>query len=644
MARMDEVFQIIDSTAAQAFLKRFPPEAQRRGQDRFRAGAVENLAVVCAGSAYAAEVLDIAWKNQVKLEYDPAGGWDGTCSCPGERHCAHVFAAMSALLAEHRTVAVRLLSSGQVGGEALGKLTAKAAPEKPDDLRKQLMAATNRPLSREASHFITQVQQLYARCRQTRQLGYWELQSIGLPLYGYDWDGTKIWPSFPRTQHEFWLYLANFMKENDQPIPPFMLPITDLSLIAEPLARWRRAEEIRKWKHALGNLQPMAQPQAASEEIDVRLVIYGRQARLQWKPPGQPDFENLKQQQFRQLQAQRQHGDFNLVPEAELLWELFATTMVYSTKVDLEDRQPSVKSMLNRVLRIRALNSRVVNENGQALTRASEPLRWSLVDTQSAAEDYRLRLVQADGSPLPEILCILPGTPTFYLTETTLFPGPDAMEELLDPAQENRIPAPAVEQPSGVSFLQSLGVELPSRLRERVQTLPYQVTIRCKLGSESTGSNIEVCFLEVLAKAGDGHCERWTGTYWIPERAKGTTKKRDKDNVITIYDSSQIARIPALLAPLNLRLDPYDGDLSIRVTKKFAETFTEWLKSVPPEIEVKLEGELATLTAEDVVGRVKLAVTEQQIDWFDLQVVLDVDDTTLSPAEIKLMLNAKGGY
>src|SRR5262249_25075895 len=157
---------------------------------------------------------------------------------------------------------------------------------------------------------------------------------------------------------------------------------------------------------------------------------------------------------------------------------------------------------------------------------------------------------------------ILPGAPTFYLTETTLFPGPDAMEGLLDPAQENRIPAPAIEQPSGLGFLQSLGVELPSRLRERVQTLPYQVTIRCDLGPDYPGSNVEVCFIEVLAKAGDGHCQRWTGDSWMAERAKGVAKKRDQENVITVYDSSQMARIPALLAPLNLRPDVYDGDLS----------------------------------------------------------------------------------
>ncbi len=82
----------------------------------------------------------------------------------------------------------------------------------------------------------------------------------------------------------------------------------------------------------------------------------------------------------------------------------------------------------------------------------------------------------------------------------------------------------------------------------------------------------------------------------------------------------------------------------MRLTKHFAETFIAWLKTIPPSIQVQLDGELASLTSGDVVGRVKLEVTEAEIDWFDMRVVLDVADTTLTAEEIKLLLNAKGGY
>src|SRR6185503_20134009 len=84
--------------------------------------------------------------------------------------------------------------------------------------------------------------------------------------------------------------------------------------------------------------------------------------------------------------------------------------------------------------------------------------------------------------------------------------------------------------------------------------------------------------------------------------------------------------------------------LMLRVTKRFPELFAAWLKTVPPHIILRLGGELASLASADVAGRVTLDATEAGIDWFDLRVVLDVSDTTLSAGEIKVLLNAKGGY
>ena len=99
---MDQSFQLPDPQGAQAFLRRLPAEVQRRGHTRYHEGAVESLKVIKPASAYSAVVQDTAWKLDVSLRYDPAEGWDADCSCPVEFDCAHVFAAMSALLAEHR--------------------------------------------------------------------------------------------------------------------------------------------------------------------------------------------------------------------------------------------------------------------------------------------------------------------------------------------------------------------------------------------------------------------------------------------------------------------------------------------------------------------------------------------------------------
>src|SRR5207249_4789402 len=124
---------------------------------------------------------------------------------------------------------------------------------------------------------------------------------------------------------------------------------------------------------------------------------------------------------------------------------------------------------------------------------------------------YGLRLVQADGTPAPPILCLLAGTPALYLTATAVFTGPEPHPQVLDAKRENRIPAPAIEQLSGVAFLQSLGVDLPPRLRERVRTLPFQVAIHCRLQPVYLGSDTEECVVSAFAEAPDGHALSWTG-------------------------------------------------------------------------------------------------------------------------------------
>src|SRR6185369_10631050 len=72
--------------------------------------------------------------------------------------------------------------------------------------------------------------------------------------------------------------------------------------------------------------------------------------------------------------------------------------------------------------------------------------------------------------------------------------------------------------------------------------------------------------------------------------------------------------------------------------------FVEWLQSLPENIEVQLDDELAALTREPTQATVKLDCTEAGVDWFDLKVVLDVEDTELTQDELKLLLDARGRF
>ena len=641
---VDDGFQILDVAAAQEFLRRFPVAVRQRGHNRYHEGAVENLKVITPGVAYSALVRDSAWTNEVSLSQEPDAGWSGACSCPGGSYCVHVFAAMTALLAEHRTAAVRQLSTGQASSPAaLASLRAKPETAEAPDFRDQARAAAGRPLTRSETRFLVQLHELYLRCTQTHQLSYWDLQGLGFPTSSYTWAPLKIWPAFPSSEHEFWLYIANFLNEQKIGIPEFLVPLSDLSLVRERLVRWRRASEIERWKKTLGSLQVHQHRGTTVGEVDLRLAIQDKEARLQWQRPGHNTFEPLKQGQFRQLMADYDNGYLKLTPEAEMLWQFFAFETNYSTKIDLDILDPEETNVIGRILRVRSLESRVVNETGQPLPRFADPLRWELSPAQTETDDYRFRLVQSNGQPPPEIISVFPGNPALYLTPKGILPGPAVLDEILDPTAENPVPAPAIESAAGIEFLNSLGIALPPKLRERVQVLPWTVTITCALRPTYPGSDTDECSLSVLAEAPDGRRQAWTGFGWAEKKRLGGKQPRFASK-ITVYDGAALAGIPPLLEPLKLKPTQLGGDLVMRLSKKFADTFGSWLKSVPPHITVNLEGELASFLNGDVVGRVKLEVTEQEIDWFDLKVVLDVADTTLTKDEIRLLLNAKGSY
>ena len=640
---MNDAFELLDPRNAQAFLKQFSGEFKRKGEALFRRGLVENLAPEQPGMAYSAVVNDRG-SNEVYLEYDAEDGWSGTCTCDTELECEHIFATMRTLLAEHSTAAVRNLSAGISSPASPGGKSAAKGEDDSAGLARRLMATLGRSLNAEETKFVRKLHNVFLRCQQTSHITHWDFNEIGFRLNGYGWEGLKIWPEFPPDEYQFWLYVANAALDHGLKIPQFMEPITDVTGVQERLKKWRRAREVERWKATLGNAASQLHPvPSAAGATDLRLVIGENEAYLQWRPPNQEGFQTPKAGQLTQLANAHRDGELELTEEAEQIWHLFSPRFHQGRPQLLYDDEESVQ-VLRRLLRMPALETRIVRADGQVLARPTERLRWEVQPAAADDDDYRVRLVLADGSQPPPLLCVMPGKPPLYLTQQALLIGPLPHEQVLKPLVENRIPAAAIESSPGLNFLESLGVDLPERVRDRVRKIPYQVTISCRLTELYHGSEVEDCIVNAVAEAPDGHKQTWTGYNWLDTKSAGSRKKSGAGGTITVYDRTFPNLVPQLLAPLNLKPSSYRDALTTRVSKKFPEIFATWLRTVPPQITVKLEGELESLMSAEVAGQVKLEVTEAEIDWFDLQVVLNVTDTTLTQEEIKLLLNAKGGY
>jgi hypothetical protein len=418
--------------------------------------------------------------------------------------------------------------------------------------------------------------------------------------------------------------------------------ITDLSLIEAELAEWEREKEIAHWKDWFRNFDEPA-PVSDAGTLELRLVLYPDEARLQWRTGTDAAFADFKQSHAKRFAAQFERGALNLAPESLPLWSAVYKPWQYDSWWSFKYENAAARPALNRLLRMPLPPDRIVTPDNQPLARTTEPLRLQLRPPQNGDANYEIALVTADGSPPPKIHCRLAGSPTLYLTGRGLFPGPPA--DALDTELRKTIPAPALETTDGLRFLHANGVPLPEHLAQRIRTVPVKVTISCELKPIYAGSRSEDIIISVVAKAQGMKTEKFTPHGWQEKSGNNGEKKlKPGTGVITIQDRTAQRHFPRLLESLGVKWDGYPGDWKLRLTKKTPETFVPWLKSLPPEIEVLLDRELASLRDEPVSGGVSLDVTESAVDWFDLKVVLNVGDTTLTPEELTLLLNARGGY
>ncbi|MEO8428009.1 MAG: DEAD/DEAH box helicase, partial [Verrucomicrobiota bacterium] len=644
---MSDPFELQKPEDAEEFLGSFDPKTRRKGEAYFGEDRVSDLVCKKEGTRYSATVRGSA-PYDVDLFYDSDEGWSGVCSCPLEGDCKHIYAAMKALLAEHSIARVRGLSAG---GKVQSLAGARKKLEKPPEgpWAERVVTALDRKLRPDESKFLRKLTEVYNRCRQARHITRWDFDELGLRIGGYGWEALQIWPAFPESEHEFWLYVANAAMERQIPVPDFLASATDLSVIQERLVRWRRDREVARWNNLLDNLHgwEASYESTSRGEFDLRLRVDEKEAILEWKRPGQETFELLKTNPFRQFADDHRAGRVALQPEAEMIWQAFQARLDYGRSLQLSYHDSDALERLGRLFRLRVLDSRIVNSDGQPFARPAEALRWELAPAASEQGDYCLRLVQANGSVPAAFLVTLSGHPALYVTRDAVFAGPPAPDNVLDPMRENVIPAPAIESRAGIEFLQKLRIELPPRLRERVHHVAMQVVVSCELVPSYPGSSTEHCFVRVIAEAADGKVQEvWNGSFWHDSTSAISRgfESKDKAGLFTVYDRSALQEMSRMLEPLGLKWDNYESCFFLRVTKKFPALFVAWLKSLPPHIRLQLAGELASLAQDAVSGKVRLDVTEAAIDWFDLRVVIDVSDTTLTPQELKLLLDAKGGY
>ncbi len=420
-----------------------------------------------------------------------------------------------------------------------------------------------------------------------------------------------------------------------------MEEITEPGLIEAEMKAWERENEIAEWREWFQDFEKSV-PLADCVRLELRLVIHEAEARLQWRTAAGGEFSEFKQTHAKKFAEQIERGTLDITAESLPLWSAVFKSWHYESWWSFKYENAFARPGLNRLLRLALPPGLIVTADQQPLKRLAEPLRLQLRQPPNGGDAYEIILTTAEGSTPPRILCVLAGQPALYLTEAGLFSGPPP--DTLNQELRQVIPAPALETAAGLRFLRANGIPMPDHLEKRVQTVPVKVTLSCDLTPTYSGSQTEEIVIRVKAEAAGMKTEQYTAEGWQARGLGGNAGLKAGPGLIAFHDRAAQRHFPELLNSLGGKWEAYSDKLKLRLTKKTPEHFVPWLNSLPADIEVLLDPELATLRDQPVSGSVTLDVTESAVDWFDLKVVLEVGDTTLTQEELKLLLNARGGY
>ncbi|MEY4938288.1 MAG: hypothetical protein RIQ93_23 [Verrucomicrobiota bacterium] len=617
--------------------------SRHRGQDYHRKGAVLSVTRVDDKTVLG----EVRGTKLYTVELLRAGrGWRNTCSCPMGGNCKHVVA-----------VALHWLGPRAPALEAVGP-----TPPAATLLRAPLGSSTTgfrqhwetilaekmgRPLSAGEGAFLGKLAQIYHNFHQAGRVSATDLSRLGFHTqeakpgpHRYAFDGW--WADAPRDPIELWQYIAYDIESSGFSVPEFMRPVTDTGPVRARLGDRQQREAVQRWMDRFSQMgtalqQPVEEKTAIPTRLEVRLDVGGAKWALEtraqtdspWKAAPRTLLERFTRESAGLSALDASPAVFAFLALCQDQWR-------QGFALQLAPENLGARQFLHRVLSHPLAREVVTGSGGRPLEFATEPLLWQ-VASSGDADNYVVALHRPDGTPLPAAALFLPGQPGLYLHGGIVYRGPPALDG--NSVAAAIVPAKVIHDPEVLQILRGFGARLPAEIAARFVSVPVRARFECHLAEDFTGT--ENLLVELVAVA-DGLAGRqtWLSSNWSPLPAPaGTAAER-----ILAFDYAPAAAATPQLAALGLAFNRQEEKWMRRITRTFPEEFVAWREALPPEIEVIATGELGSLLSGPVRARVEFELTETTArrDWFDLALALKPEDSTLTPAEVALLLKARG--
>ena len=604
------------------FLNTFSEDERNEGQRLHGEGAVSQI----FGNhlTIQAKVEEGAWSCRTKIQLQ-GNQWNGSADDKSESGKAALYATMLEKIERKGDIPE---SPNEVGEKSLTEI---------------IEERLGRMLTGIEDEYLGKLERRYRRFEINRELFDSDVVRLQ-PRWPIDsFDPITLWPDTPGNIIDFWNYLSHAFRKGNYDYPDFMEAITDREWTEGKMREWERERELSEWRYQVDvyNKRPNEEP---VEFVEFRLRLTNREARLMWKTGHSEHFDKVDNEEaFERLKDRYTSGGLRMDAGSEILWSKFIRA---SAKQESEDGGLSLDviqhcRLLNRLFHQPEIEGRIVNLDEIPFSLSTEPLSWECRCSPDQNGDYILQLITAEGIDVSHTMRLLPGDETIYLSDETAFPGPEFWrkeETLIDPGYI--IPPEVVENDSGIAFLHRLGVNLPEDLEKRIVEETLTVTLELEIDSNATGASSDHMLIRAAAENKDKTRREILGREgWEVEK-----QQDDYGDKLFRYDRRILRNIPALIAPMQPAFDANKGCYRVRVTKNFPEKYAGWREGFPPEIKVNADPELATLEADPIEAQVTFDVIDQDIDWFDLKVVVNVEGMDLTPEEIRALVRARGGF
>lgn len=601
------------------FLNSFPEEARNRGDDLQQEGAVTQIFGNHLFIQGRVEDKTGTYRTSLRLQ---GNRWFGSCTAEDDTIAG---ACMYATMMErmHR-------------GEDL--------PESPNEFDDTpiidvIEEKLDRELNDKEADFVTKVEKRYRRYVIEGEIHDHDMVRLNPRWEIVTYDPLELWPMPPGDILEFWNYLAYAFYKKKLPYPDFMEAVTDLKSVQKKMQDWEKEREVAEWYDRIESVNDRP-PQEAPLKIEFRVVSTINEARVEAKESDGEWLPLREKNDIERLKELFGNAALRMDAQSQVIWEHFLA--YYSeegaTTMDL-DLESSCRFM-NRLFRQKALKGYIVNLDEKDYKVSTKKISWICEDDPYHPDSFALQLITKEGENVSHSVRLLPGREELYQSDETVFPGPPRWLTDTEVMPRYMIPKQVIDSLEGVEFLRKIGARLPVSMKKRVLDLDLYPKFAMRIEQGLTAAETEHLVIDVTALEKK---ERRTEKL-IKEGWELVEQKPVKGKQLLRFAREDLYPVPGLLNEMGLTYDDKLEEFKTRVTKLFPEKFAEWAKNLPESMEVDMDFKLKTLLADPVAAAVRFEVVNQDIDWFDLRIVIDVDGVNLTKAQIRQLVAARGGY